>query len=50
MDGGGSVTRVEDMLHNMMRRFDASDDHTNKLRNDLEGICKKVDTHLISIK
>ncbi|XP_069154484.1 uncharacterized protein [Solanum lycopersicum] len=50
MDGGGSVTRVEDMLHKMMRRFDASDDHTKKLRNDLESIGQKVDTHAISIK
>ena len=33
-----------------MRRFDASDEHTKELRNDLEGIGKKVDTHAISIK
>ena len=26
-DGGGSMSRVEDMLHKMMRRFDASDEH-----------------------
>ena len=41
---------VEDMLHKMMRRFDASDEHTKELRNDLVGIGKKVDTHVISIK
>ena len=33
-----------------MRRFDASDEHTKELRNDLEGIWKNVDTHAISIK
>ena len=27
LDGGGSMARVEDMLHKMMRRFDASDEH-----------------------
>ena len=49
-DGGGSMTRVEDMLHKMMRRFDASDEHNKELRNDLAGIGQKVDTHAISIK
>ena len=47
---GGSMTRVEDMLHKMMRRFDASDEHNKELRNDLAGIGQKVDTHEISIK
>ena len=50
MDGGGSMARVEDMLHKMMRRFDASDEHNKELRNDLAGIGQKVDTHAISIK
>ena len=49
-DGGGSMARVEDMLHKMMRRFDASDEHNKELRNDLAGIGQKVDTHAISIK
>ena len=26
-DGGYSMARVEDMLHKMMRRFDANDEH-----------------------
>ena len=38
------------MLHKMMRRFDASDEHTIELRNDLAGIGQKFDTHAISIK
>ena len=50
-DGGDSTARVEeDMLHKMMRRFDASDEHIKELRSDLEGIGQKVDTHAISIK
>ena len=49
-DCGDSMARVEDMLHKMMRRFDASDDHNKELRNDLVGIAQKVDTHAISIK
>ena len=38
------------MLHKMMRRFDASDEHNKELRNDLVGIGQKVHTHAISIK
>ena len=38
------------MLHKMMRRFDASDEHTKDLRNDLAGKAQKVDTRAISIK
>ena len=38
------------MLHKMMRRFDASDEHNKEFRNDLAGIGQKVDTHAISIK
>ena len=41
---------VEDMLHKMMRRFDANDEHIKELRSDLAGIGEKVDTHAISIK
>ena len=44
------MSRVEDMLHKMMRRFNASDEHNKELRNDLAGIGQKVDTHAISIK
>ena len=44
------MARAEDMLHKMMRRFDASDEHNKQLRNDLAGIGQKVDTHAISIK
>ena len=38
------------MLHKMMRRFDASDEHTKELRSDLASTGQKVDTHAISIK
>ena len=37
-DGWHSMARVEDMLHKMIRRFDAYDEHTKELRSDLEGI------------
>ena len=44
------MAQVEDMMHKMMKRFNASDEHTKELRNDLAGIEEKVDTHAISIK
>ena len=44
------MARVEDMLHKMMRRFDASDENIKELRCDLASIGQKVDTHAISIK
>ena len=44
------MARVEDMLHKMMRRFDASDEHIKDLWSYLAGIEQKVDTHAISIK
>ena len=49
-DGGGSMARVEDMLHNILMRFDASNEHIKELRSDLAGIGQIVDTHAISIK
>ncbi|TMW83147.1 hypothetical protein EJD97_002751, partial [Solanum chilense] len=44
------IARVEDMVHKMMRRFDASDEHIKELRGDLASIGQKVDTHAILIK
>ena len=44
------MARVKDMLHKMMRRFDASDEHIKELRSYLAGIGQKFDTHAISIK
>ena len=44
------MARVEDVLHKMMRRFDANDEHTKELRSDLVCIANKVDTHTVSIK
>ncbi|TMW81392.1 hypothetical protein EJD97_009900, partial [Solanum chilense] len=44
------MSRVEDTLHKMMRRLDASDEHIKELRCDLARIGQKVDTHAISIK
>ena len=44
------MARVQDVLHKMMRRFDANDEHIKELRGDLASIRQKVDTHEISIK
>ena len=38
------------MLHKMIRRLDANDEHIKELRSDLTGIGQKIDTHAISIK
>ena len=38
------------MLHKMIRRFNASDEHNKEYRNDSAGIGQNVDTHAISIK
>ena len=44
------MARIEDMLHKVMRRFDASDEYIKVLRCYLASIGQKVDTHAISIK
>ena len=44
------MARVEDMLHQLIMRFDASDEHIKELRSYLPGIWQKVDTHAISIQ
>ena len=44
------MVRVEDMLHKIMRWFDANDKNIKELRSDLVGIGQKVDTHAISNK
>ena len=41
------MAQVEDMLHKMIRRFDANDEHIKQLRSDLAGIGQKVDTYAI---
>ena len=38
------------MLHKMMRRLDASDEHIKELWCDLASIVQKFNTHAISIK
>uniref|UniRef100_M1DJ79 Integrase core domain containing protein n=1 Tax=Solanum tuberosum TaxID=4113 RepID=M1DJ79_SOLTU len=44
------ITRIEDMLQNVMTRFDATDENVKEMRNDLSGIAQKVDAHAVSIK
>ena len=44
------MARVDDMFQIVMRRFDASDDHTKELRSNLGSIWQKVHAHGISIR
>ena len=48
--GGGSMARVEDMVQNMMRWFDSSNENAKETRVDVANIGQKVDAHAISIK
>ena len=43
MDGGDSLTGVDDMLHKMMRRFDSTDENIKGLKSDLAGGKKSID-------
>ena len=38
------------MLHNILRMFDASDEHAKELQGDLAYSGQKMDAHAISIK
>ncbi|KAH0679182.1 hypothetical protein KY284_020267 [Solanum tuberosum] len=49
-EAGGSMSRIEDMMQKMMKRFDATDENMKEMRNDLSGIGPKVDAHVVSIK
>ena len=44
------MVRVEDMLQEMRRRFNASKDHAKELRGHLANIAQKVNAHAVSIK
>ncbi|KAK4726921.1 hypothetical protein R3W88_031838 [Solanum pinnatisectum] len=44
------MSRIDDMMQKMMRRFDATDENVKEFRNDLSGIGQKVDVHVVSIK
>ena len=43
------MLRVDDMLHKMMRRCDASYEHAKKFRSDFGNIGQKVDAHVVLI-
>ncbi|XP_049378266.1 uncharacterized protein LOC125843073 [Solanum stenotomum] len=49
-EAGGNMSRIEDMMLKMMRRFDATDENVKEMRNDLSCIGQKVDAHVVSIK
>ena len=44
------MARVENVSQKIMRRFDASDEHTKELRGDFDNIGQKVDGHAVLIK
>uniref|UniRef100_M1D9P3 Integrase core domain containing protein n=1 Tax=Solanum tuberosum TaxID=4113 RepID=M1D9P3_SOLTU len=44
------MSRIENMMQKMVRRFDATDLNVKEIRNDLSGIGQNVDAHVVSIK
>ena len=44
------MARVEDMVQNMMRWFDSSNENAKETRVDVANIGQKVDAHAVSIK
>ena len=44
------MTRVENMLQKMMRRFDATDNNVKEMRGDLVHSGQKVGAYAVSIK
>uniref|UniRef100_M1DLX3 Integrase core domain containing protein n=1 Tax=Solanum tuberosum TaxID=4113 RepID=M1DLX3_SOLTU len=46
-EAGGNMAHIEDMMHMMMRRFDATDENVKEMRNDLSSIGQKVDVHAV---
>uniref|UniRef100_M1DCC5 Integrase core domain containing protein n=1 Tax=Solanum tuberosum TaxID=4113 RepID=M1DCC5_SOLTU len=46
----GNMAHIKDMMQNMMRWFDATNENVKEMRNDLSGIGQKVDAHAVSIK
>lgn len=47
-EGGGSM--IEDMMHKIMRRFEATNENVKEIRSDSYGIRQKVYAHVVSIK
>ncbi|KAK4717987.1 hypothetical protein R3W88_016325 [Solanum pinnatisectum] len=43
------MSRIEDMMQNMMKRFDSTDENVKEMRNDLSGIGQNVDAYAVSI-
>ncbi|XP_049369487.1 uncharacterized protein LOC125834381 [Solanum verrucosum] len=49
-EDGSSMTRIEDTMQKMMKRFDATDENVKEMRTELFGIGQKVDAYAVSIK
>uniref|UniRef100_M1DW44 Integrase core domain containing protein n=1 Tax=Solanum tuberosum TaxID=4113 RepID=M1DW44_SOLTU len=46
-EAGGNMTRIEDMMYKMMRRFDATEQNMQEMQNELSGIGQKVYAHAV---
>ncbi|KAH0737555.1 hypothetical protein KY290_036260 [Solanum tuberosum] len=49
-ESGNNMSRIQDMMQKMMKRFDATDENVKEMRNNLFGIGQKFDAHAVSIK
>ncbi|XP_049375522.1 uncharacterized protein LOC125840599 [Solanum verrucosum] len=49
-EAGSSMSRIEDMMQKMIKRFYATNENVKEMRNDLSGIGQKIDAHVVSIK
>ncbi|XP_015169048.1 putative uncharacterized protein DDB_G0271526 [Solanum tuberosum] len=47
---GGSISRIEDMMEKIMKRFDSTDENVKEMRNELSGFSQNVDAHAMTIK
>ncbi|KAK4724087.1 hypothetical protein R3W88_026866 [Solanum pinnatisectum] len=47
---GGNMSRIEDMMQKMMKRFDSTNENLREMRNELSGIGQEIDAHAVSIK
>jgi len=44
------MSRIEDIMQKMIKRFDETDENVKEIRNDLSRFGQKVDAHVVSIK
>ncbi|XP_049410643.1 uncharacterized protein LOC125873837 [Solanum stenotomum] len=49
-EAGGNMSRIEDMMQKILKRFDLNDENVKEMRNKLSGIGQKVDALAVLIK